>query len=213
MSSQILWVGMIVVSFSTRLFLQGSSPQACQIDSSGEPPKNAMQGNTWPNLNLTWMACWHCGFCSRSRAHINGICLAPSRSEFGTYFFSMRTRSGPGHVGPSHLSGDAESLEARGILVQNVQGIWNNLILAYCRQYWYHWKLNNMWCTVVQWMFIRISATDEVEFYCASDVVIEVIKGRKAKQDKALEGNGVQFGSVDREFLGDEFDNICWWCS
>ena len=41
------------------------------------------------------------------------------------------------------------------------------------------------------------------------DVVIEVIKGGKAKQDKALEGNGVQFGSVDREFLGDEFDNIC----
>ena len=30
----------------------------------------------------------------------------------------MRTRSRPGHVGLSHVSGDAESLEARGILVQ-----------------------------------------------------------------------------------------------
>lgn len=54
-------------------------------------------------------------------------------------------------------------------------------------------------------MFIRIRAAS----YCASDVVIEVIKGGKAKQDKALEGNGVQFGSVDGKFLGDEFDNIC----
>ena len=42
----------------------------------------------------------------------------------------MRTRSGPGHVGPSHLSGDAESLEARGILVQMSKEFGNNLIFG-----------------------------------------------------------------------------------
>lgn len=39
MSSQILWIGMIVVSFSPCSFSQGSLPQACQIDSSWEPKK------------------------------------------------------------------------------------------------------------------------------------------------------------------------------